>query len=175
MMRFKLTYRQYDSFVDVLFYLNVIILLTFVAQFLGWHPKSTAEMYRIDFVIVMALEFLIKIGSFVAIFWRGLRDEYAERLWQAAAASFAKVVLFIPWFVVLAMLALYLSGHPIASLLPDDPLASILPGPLHLERKFESVGIHEFDGIYYAIGWIWKYAPFLFISLYKWHRWRDRE
>jgi hypothetical protein len=174
-MKFKLTYRQYDLFVDVLFYLNIVILGTFVAQFLGWRPQSEAETLRWDFVAIMALELLVKIGSFVAIFWRALRDEYAERLWQKSAATFAKIVLFLPWVYMLVTLVLFLIGRPLNSWLPSDPLQSIFPRLPFDQPKFIKVSIHELDGIHETIGYIWKYAPFLFISLYKWHHWRDQE
>jgi hypothetical protein len=174
-MKFKLTYRQYDLFVDVLFYLNIFILGTFVAQSFGWHPQSEAEMFRFDFLAVMVLELFVKIGSFVAIFWRRLRDENAERLWQAAAASFAKIVMFIPWVWMAAVLVLFLIDHPMNSLLPSDPSASIIPGPDKAHSKLVKVSLHELDGFSYAIGWIWKYTPFLFLSLYKWNRWREQD
>jgi hypothetical protein len=174
-MKFKLTYRQYDLFVDVLFYLNIVILGTFVAQFLGWRPQSEAETFRWDFVANMALELLVKIGSFVAIFWRALRDEYAERLWQKSAATFAKIILFIPWAYMLITLGLFWAGRPLNSWLPSDPLQSIFPRMPFEEPRFYRVSLHEFDGIHEMIGWIWKYAPFLFISLYKWHRWREQD
>jgi hypothetical protein len=174
-MKFKLTYRQYDLFVDVLFYLNIVILGTFVAQFLGWRPQSEAEMFRWDFLAGMALELIVKIGSFLAIFWRALRDEYAERLWQKTAASFAKIVLFLPWAYMFIILVLYLADRPLNSWLPSDPQQSLFPQLPFEKSSFTRVSLHELDGLTYAIGWIWKYAPFLFISLYKWHRWREQD
>jgi hypothetical protein len=174
-MKFGLTYRHYDQFVDVLFYLNILVLLTVVAGSFGWQPQSEAEMLRIDFLANMVLEFFVKVGSFVAIFWRSLRDEYAERLWQKTVASFAKIVLFLPWVYMVLVLLLFLADRPMASWLPKDPLESIFPTLPFDEPKFKSVSWHESQGISETIGWIWKYAPFLFLALYKWHRWREQD
>jgi hypothetical protein len=174
-MKFKLTYRQYDLFVDLLFYLNILVLATFVAQSLGWQPQSEAEMLRFDFVANMALELLVKVGSFLAIFWRGLRDEYAERLWQKTAATFAKIVLFIPWVYMLVTLGMSWVDRPVITWLPSNPLESMFPIFPFEKPEFNSVSYHELTGVHETIGWIWKYAPFLFLSLYKWNRWREQD
>lgn len=173
-MIMKTSYRHFDRLISVLIALNVMSYVYDLAVNLDLTPHFTTNG-KINAVGIVGYAYFIalKIISVSVIFLRCLRDEYAERLWKAAAQSFAFTILTIPLVYVLLILVLFLSGHPLESFFSRDPLQSILPLVNRNQHEFVTVGHHELDGLQYAIMLIWQLGPILFFGLYKWHRWRD--
>lgn len=167
----KVNYRNYDGLMDWLFYLNSLFIADVLIDPFGLHAGMASGPLSGVQIALLSFELALKFSSFIAIFWPRLRDEYASRLWQMAAATFTKIMLFLPLAWILITLVLYLIDQPLLSWLPDDPNASILG--LGKPEKLR-VGMHELDGIHFTLGLLFKYAPVLFIGLYKWHRWRNR-
>lgn len=167
----KVNYRNYDGLMDWLFYLNLLFIADVLIDPFGLHAGMASGPLSGVQIALLSFELALKFSSFIAIFWTGLRDEYASRLWQMAATTFTKIMLFLPLAWILITLVLYLIDQPLLSWLPDDPKASILG-----QDKIETprVGMHELDGIHFTLGLLFKYAPVLFIGLYKWHRWQNR-
>lgn len=167
----KLNYRNYDSLMDWLFYLNLLFIAHDLIDPIGAHAGMASGPLSWFQIALVAFELTLKTGNFIAIFWAALRDEYASRLWQMAATSFTKATLFMPLAWIALTLILYLADRPLYTWLPTAPGASIIG---EAPPQVSKASIHELDGIHFMIGLLFRYAPVLFIGLYKWHRWRDR-
>lgn len=172
MIRLKNGYRHYNLLMDISFW---VLLIGYSRSFM-----MTAGVPKV-YVLGSWRWFNLGVGSFVLavqfllialVLMRRLRDEYAEQLWQKAAASLVRVLALTP-FLWMGIMILLGSQAGWLDWLRANPEYSLLPQHAHFRNTTDSIGIDQFSAINFTIIKITQYFPFAFLALYKWHRWRD--
>lgn len=172
MINWSVGYRHYNTLMDVAFWVLLVAYtrgLLRLAGVPGAYLLDTSPWANLAMgVTFLALQILL-IMLIVMPRWR---DEYAESLWQKAAATFVKMLPLFPllWFVGIS--AAFDHGDWL-DWLRANPAIGILPDHALLPNPGRSVGIHQFEGINFVILKITQYFPLIFAGIYKWHRWRD--
>jgi hypothetical protein len=140
-------YRLYFLLMDVS---TVLVGVSIVQAILNPSAltQPTGEPGPIDLVIAM----IIILLPTLLIFASRMRDEFAEILWQKAAASTVKGLVILP-FVAL-FIAGIVAGYREAGGAP--------PTPMPLDAISGTT----------LFGWAWMLMLSLFVLSFQWHRWR---
>lgn len=157
-----------------------------LAAAVGVHLAVDFMYLVIDYVLKISLDDPIYLGITLAvtpiyigsilllyllIFHSKLRDEYLDKLWQRAIRSFTYAIMALPWLWLLTwgFKALFFKE---AHWLPADPNVPIL---VMSGDDPTSISQRQLDGVSFVLGMLWSYGPVLFVFLFKWHAWRDRD
>ncbi len=172
MINWKVGYRHYNTLMDVAFW---VLFVAYARGLLrragvpGAYLLDTSPSANLALGVIFLILQLLLILLIVIPHWR---DEYAERLWQKAAATFVKMLPLFPllWFVGISVA----SDHGnLLDWLRANPDIGILPDHALLTNPGRSIGIHQFEGVNFVILKITQYFPLIFAGMFKWHRWRD--
>lgn len=160
---------------------NAILTATFAFVFVGMLvPEVLVHMVGFDRSNPTYEQIMSILGPsvlpallalYVLIFSSRLRDEYVEKIWQGSARRFAMVILLLPWLwmAVWVFKKVFFSD---AFWLPTDPSKPII---MEWGHDSHSVSQHQLDGVYLVMGLLWTWGPLVFVALFKWHAWRDRD
>ncbi len=172
MISLKAGYRHYSLLMNLAFWILLIGYGRSLLLFAGIpKPYLLAEWRSFNLAIgslVLAVQFLL----IVLILIRQLRDEYAEQLWQKAAASLIKLLSLTP-FLWIAFHYLFLHKTGFLEWLRAHPDSTLIPAHALLRNPTDSTGIHQFEAISFMIIKFTQYFPLAFVALYRWHRWQD--
>jgi len=169
-MMLRFVRRNYNAILTVTFAIACAMALidfvvTYVMSVKFNDPAVQRALDTITPVFIVSILIL-----YVLIFVRRLRDEYLEKLWLKSARSFAILVLAAPWlWYFFFVLRAKITGHW------DFGSESIVPEFVRLPSKTAGIGYYQFEGMDYIFGLVWTYSPILFVALFKWHGWRDRD
>jgi hypothetical protein len=108
---------------------------------------------------------------YVLIFSRSLRDEYLEAIWQNAMRSFGIIMFTIPWVWFIAWI---IHGQ----FFTDEYW--LLKNPKEFLFFFNGADQNNISqiqksGVDFAFKVMLVYSPLVFVALFKWHAWRDRD
>lgn len=172
MIDWKVGYRHYNAIMDLAFWVLLVGYVRGVLRLLGVPGNYLFDHWPRFNIALSAVFLIMQVTLITLIMIRHLRDEYAEQLWQKAAASFVKV---LPIFPLLWIAGIYLIADQGGWLnwLRANPDTLILPDHATLPNPQNSAGIHQFEGLNFVILKLTQYFPLLFAGMYKWHRWRD--
>lgn len=160
MKKMKMTrinrYRLYFLLMDLTTILYGIGLVQFAADpgaiaVTGVEPSG---IHKLIGLIGIGLPTFLIFASF-------MRDEFAERAWQNAAASTIKGLVLIPF------IALFVAG--IAQGYADAQRAA-----QHLPKLGPTMPLDAISGTT-LFGWAWTLMLMLFIFAFQWHRWRGTQ
>ena len=171
-MPWKAGYRRYNLLIDVFFWIVLIKTIRTVAMALGFTTALSLKGSPLVYALVAGLTAIAQIGLTVLILFRGLRDEYAERLWQQAAAVFVKALLLLP-LIWIAVFFVFLDRNGTIDWYRANPAVDFLPPQYHLPNLKQAIGVYQIEGINYVLLRTAVYFPLAFAAIYKWQRWRD--
>lgn len=159
-------YKHYDRLVDLAFFAFILQSIVPVLRLFGLTTFATSGGWTAVSAVLFLSTWLLLV---VLVVRRAWRDEYAQTLWGESAATFAKVLSVAPlplaavMTLVLQAYQAEISATPLEQMPLGDAQAASLSASgqqfLTLSRVFLLIGV---------------YFPFLFIAIYKWHRWRDK-
>lgn len=146
-MSSRLRYRLYFLLMDLATLMVVVSLGQAIVQ-----PHTIAAAPVAPSPIALTIAAIMILLPTSLIFAKGMRDEFAETLWQKAAGSTIKGLVIIPF------IALFIAG--IVAGVREAGGAAETPMPL--------------DAISGStlFGWIWMLMLGLFVLSFQWHRWR---
>ena len=158
-------YKHYDKLVDLAFFAYILQSVIPVLRLFGLTAFATSGGWTVLSAVLFLSTWLLLV---VLVVRRAWRDEYAQALWDQSAASFAKLLAVAPLpLAVLLTMALQAYQTEISA----TPLEQMPQG----DTQDASLGAsgQQFLTISRVLLLIGVYFPFLFIAIYKWHRWRD--
>ncbi|MFU7528864.1 hypothetical protein [Qipengyuania sp. ASV99] len=171
--RFKKLYRFYDPLVDFTVYMMIPLVL---------YAKGLRLFMTRDELIALPTSpahdmiffgvWILMVFLFAAKF---MRDEFAQKIWNRAASTFAYFVVFLPYVLVvlsgLFVKDIYLwfeaGGVAFVDSLDTPPPFPTAKDPADV-RQFVM-----FYGVFETLIEIFTWSPVLFFAIYKFHRWRD--
>ncbi len=155
--------RNYDRLVDWCFWLFALLSLPGFTRYLGLHDTESSGIWSMLSMISWVSVWLTTI---VLVLAKPIRDEFAEALWQKAAAKFVYVMAIVPaaTFIVMG----FFIGDIAESMRLDTPPPIGRPGT----GGFVSPEFSELLGVFTVLFFTALYMPIVFLALYKWQRWR---
>ena len=159
----KILRKNYDLCIDVAFWVTLAMSMIALTRNLGLHSFITTGIISV-FSIPLQIFMWISLIALVTV--PQLRDEYAEKLWHRAAIGFVYIVILIPPIMMILGASF------------QTPIEAWLEGLNTSSFIFRSSAksgpaVQQFYGVMKITLLIAAYAPLVFVSLYKWHRWRD--
>lgn len=173
-MTAKARYRLFHPLLDTCFWIQAIHTVVVAGRSLGLHSIESNSYWSYFSAGTWIVSWLILMFLCLSSL---LRDEFAEKLWQKAASSFAKLVFILPF--LLAIMVETAEGsiieyfkiveHFVPSTTYNVRTAT---GIVH-DHSIGGVGYNEYVGALYVLISMAKYTPVIFAGLIKWHRWRE--
>ncbi|MXO90204.1 hypothetical protein [Pontixanthobacter aquaemixtae] len=159
----KTRFQYYDTLVDVGFYLQLVgtlygfLLRGIVARYTALETEITTIA-----VTVFYIGWLILLFTVAARF---MRDEYAERLWRQTALNFTYLMIFLPPLLYIASMVF----HPAISayFAAGNEFFRAQPSPGQYPAQW-----NMYTGVVNVVMFAGLYAPLVFTTIYKFHRWR---
>lgn len=171
-------YRHYNLLIDICFWVQFYISAKTALQLLEILPEP---LYPANWfgAVLLALQFGLGLCSFflltVLLLVRRFRDEYAEKLWQKAAGTFAKALFLLPWIWVLSWSLAKAMFGGIDWMFSLQIPELIHPDTYPVTTESISPGLRQLLALDVILALLWIFAPFTFAAIYKWYRWRDGE
>lgn len=163
--------------IDICFWLQLLVGAWWLAFDLGW---LNVPLTTLEFVITFLgypVAWLVLIFLILARF---LRDEFAEAIWQRAAANLVNIMVVVP--LILMLLAatfeqdLIIWAKTLEHFVPGEVYDQYPNGRAAASVHDHNVGgiaFNEMAGVGYLLILVAQLVPFLFAALFKWHRWRE--
>jgi hypothetical protein len=163
-MALKGGYRHYNLLMEISFWISMVYLVRLIGRLTGLLATSLPGPLGKAVGLVVLANLVLAIFLVLARF---MRDEYAERIWQAAAQRFVYCLIAVP-FALSILAALF--EDAIRQSVSNSWVA---PDLLEEFQRHPDPVWHFYGGVGHAVMIFGLLAPAVFVCLYKWCLWRD--